>query len=66
MRFVEILEDCLKAEGMITEPAQKEFLPMQPGGRLSDLCGCQWVGEGFWISIGDEAGGWAEGVCEVV
>lgn len=31
MRFVEILEDCLKAEGMITEPAQKEFLPMQPG-----------------------------------
>ena len=31
MRFVEILEDSLKAEGMITEPAQKEFLPMQQG-----------------------------------
>lgn len=31
MRFVEILEDCLKAEGMITEPARKELLPMQPG-----------------------------------
>lgn len=31
MRFVEILEDCLKAEGMITEPARKEFLPMQQG-----------------------------------
>ena len=31
MRFVEILEDSLKVEGMITEPAQKEFLPMQQG-----------------------------------
>lgn len=41
MHFVELLEDCLKAEGMITEPARKELLPMQPGGCLSDLCGCQ-------------------------
>lgn len=31
MRFVEILEGCLEEEGLITEPAQKEFLPMQPG-----------------------------------
>lgn len=31
MRFVEILEGCLEEEDLITEPAQKEFRPMQPG-----------------------------------
>lgn len=31
MRFVEILEQCLKEAGVIEEPAVKEFLPMQPG-----------------------------------
>lgn len=29
--FVETLEQCLMKEGVITKPAQKEFLPMQPG-----------------------------------
>lgn len=29
--FVEILEKCLMREGVIREPAEKEFLPMQPG-----------------------------------
>lgn len=31
MSFVEILEKCLMAEGIIDNPAQKELLPMQPG-----------------------------------
>ena len=31
MRFVEILEQCLKEAGVIEEPAVKEFLSMQPG-----------------------------------
>lgn len=29
--FVETLEKCLIAEGIIKEPGKKEFLPMQPG-----------------------------------
>ncbi len=29
--FVELLEKCLMREGIIAEPAKKEFLPMQPG-----------------------------------
>jgi len=29
--FVETLERCLMQEGMIDKPAEKEFLPMQPG-----------------------------------
>ncbi|GLX67376.1 NAD-dependent epimerase/dehydratase family protein [Paenibacillus glycanilyticus] len=29
--FVETLENCLIAEGIIDEPVEKEFLPMQPG-----------------------------------
>jgi len=32
--FVEILEKCLMAQGIITEPAQKELLPMQPGDAI--------------------------------
>ena len=31
MNFVDILEKCLMKEGIITEPAKKELLPMQPG-----------------------------------
>ena len=31
MDFISILENCLMKEGIITEPAKKEFLPMQPG-----------------------------------
>ena len=31
MYFVETLEKCLMAEGVIHKPAEKEFLPMQPG-----------------------------------
>ncbi len=31
MYFVETLEKCLLKEGIITEPAKKELLPMQPG-----------------------------------
>lgn len=31
LKFVEILEDCLMKEGVIKGPAEKEFLPMQPG-----------------------------------
>lgn len=31
MYFVETLEQCLMDAGVIAEPAQKEFLPMQPG-----------------------------------
>ncbi len=31
MYFVETLEKCLMKEGVITSPAEKEFLPMQPG-----------------------------------
>lgn len=31
MYFVETLEQCLLEEGIINEPAKKEFLPMQPG-----------------------------------
>jgi nucleoside-diphosphate-sugar epimerase/dTDP-glucose pyrophosphorylase len=31
MYFVETLEKCLMAEGVIKVPAEKEFLPMQPG-----------------------------------
>ena len=31
LRFVETLEKCLMDAGLITEPARKEFLPMQPG-----------------------------------
>ena len=29
--FVETLEKCLMREGIIDKPAEKEFLPMQPG-----------------------------------
>ncbi|MGI6115343.1 NAD-dependent epimerase/dehydratase family protein [Luoshenia tenuis] len=29
--FIETLEQCLMAEGVIDRPAHKEFLPMQPG-----------------------------------
>lgn len=31
LSFVETLEKCLMKEGVIQEPAKKEFLPMQPG-----------------------------------
>ena len=31
MDFISILEECLLKEGIITEPAKKEFLPMQQG-----------------------------------
>ena len=31
LRFVEILESCLMKAGVIDQPAEKEFLPMQPG-----------------------------------
>ena len=31
LRFVETLERCLMAEGVISEPGKKELLPMQPG-----------------------------------
>ncbi len=31
MDFISILEKCLMNEGIISEPAKKEFLPMQPG-----------------------------------
>lgn len=31
MYFVETLERCLMKEGIIKKPAEKEFLPMQPG-----------------------------------
>lgn len=31
MYFVETLEKCLMKAGIISEPAKKEFLPMQPG-----------------------------------
>ena len=31
MHFVETLERCLMKEGIIKKPAEKEFLPMQPG-----------------------------------
>ncbi len=31
LRFIEVLEACLIKEGVITAPAQKEFLPMQAG-----------------------------------
>ena len=31
LRFIEVLEDCLIKEGVITKPAKKEFLPMQAG-----------------------------------
>lgn len=31
LRFVEILEECLMREHLIGRPAEKEFLPMQPG-----------------------------------
>ena len=31
MYFVETLEKCLMKAGVISEPARKEFLPMQPG-----------------------------------
>lgn len=31
MEFISILEQCLMKEGIIQEPAQKEYLPMQPG-----------------------------------
>ena len=31
LRFVEILEECLMKEHIIEKPAEKEFLPMQPG-----------------------------------
>ena len=31
LSFVEILESCLRREGMIDQPVKKEFLPMQPG-----------------------------------
>ena len=29
--FVETLEECLLNEGIINKPAEKEYLPMQPG-----------------------------------
>jgi UDP-glucuronate 4-epimerase len=31
MYFVETLEECLIKEGIVSEPAKKEFMPMQPG-----------------------------------
>ncbi len=31
MDFISTLENCLLKEGIITEPAEKEYLPMQPG-----------------------------------
>ena len=31
LHFVETLEKCLIAEGIIDQPGKKEFLPMQPG-----------------------------------
>jgi len=31
LNFVETLEKCLMREGLISAPAKKEFLPMQPG-----------------------------------
>lgn len=31
LHFVETLEKCLMVEGLISAPAKKEFLPMQPG-----------------------------------
>ena len=31
LRFIQVLEECLFKEGIITEPAKKEFLPMQAG-----------------------------------
>lgn len=31
LHFVELLEQCLMEEGIITKAAEKEFLPMQPG-----------------------------------
>ena len=31
LNFVNTLEECLKAAGVIDKPAEKEFLPMQPG-----------------------------------
>ena len=31
LHFVEILENCLMKAGVIDRPAEKEFLPMQPG-----------------------------------
>lgn len=31
LRFIEVLEDCLIKEGIVLEPAKKEFLPMQAG-----------------------------------
>ncbi|MBQ8382244.1 MAG: NAD-dependent epimerase/dehydratase family protein [Clostridia bacterium] len=31
MDFISILENCLMQEGIITAPAKKEYLPMQPG-----------------------------------
>lgn len=31
LHFVEVLEQCLMEEGIITKPAEKELLPMQPG-----------------------------------
>lgn len=35
LHFVKTLENCLINEGLITEPAKKELLPMQPGDRKS-------------------------------
>ncbi len=31
LNFVNILEECLLEEGIISQPGKKEFLPMQPG-----------------------------------
>lgn len=31
MTYIETLEKALLEQGVITEPAKKEFLPMQPG-----------------------------------
>lgn len=31
LTFINILEECLKEEGVISKPVEKEFLPMQPG-----------------------------------
>ena len=31
MTYIETLENALIKEGVITSPAKKEFLPMQPG-----------------------------------
>ena len=31
LHFVEVLENCLMKAGVIDRPAQKEYLPMQPG-----------------------------------